>query len=179
MEEKQLLMNIFYQQNISNDSTPTRGEFVSFLQQKINSSSNPTSHLAYGYNIKYSSKVNNAQFTKLVTEFKGYYTHNSYWGWASMNIQHVGHQNDGNSIFSNTSCYDSNNKHNISFNDGIPTTCDICGSTYTGNENYTNQQWVRCAVATKIKNGQTITCGGHSIYGKNNIYLGKIICIFF
>ena len=163
---------------ISNDSTPTRGEFVSFLQQKINSSSNPTSHLAYGYNIKYSSKVNDTQFTKLVTEFKGYYTHNSSWGWVSMNIQHAGHHNDGNSIFSNTSCYDSNNKHNISFNDGIPTTCDICGSTYTGNENYTNQQWVRCAVATKIKNGQTITCGGHNIYGKNNIYLGKIICTF-
>lgn len=162
---------------LSSDSTPTRSEFVSYLQSKINSSSNPTLHLCYGYDNKYANKVSDVQFSKIVTEFNGYIPKVSTWGWSTMAILHNGHNNSGNWIFSDTSCYDSNNNHNLSFSDGIQTKCDICDVLYNGNESYVNQTWFICSSAANLKIGETKTCSGHSLYGIGNQFLGKVYCI--
>lgn len=157
---------------LGTDKTPTRTEYVTFLNKLINNSSNPTNHVLYGYNTKYQNKVTDEQFSKLVSEFKGYIAKPSTWGWTTMAIQHSGHNNNGAYLYTNGSCYDSNNNHFVNWSDGIKTDCDLCGAHYTGNENYTSPTWYVCSAGAKLQEGQTVKCSGHAVYGIGNKKLG-------
>lgn len=159
---------------ISGDATPTLAEFIAYLPAK---NTIPTTHLLYGYKEKY-QKVSNAQFQQLVAECKGYNAKTSVWGDNTMRIWHSGHYSPGAGIYSDARCYDSSNNHLVSYSDGIKTHCDICGSNYTGNEEYEAPYWYRCNVSYQIKEGQTITCGGHTFLGKGKVTLGTIYDTF-
>lgn len=159
---------------IYSDSTPTLAEFINTLPAKNTIQSD---HLLYGYKEKY-QKVTTQQWNQLVTEFKGYYTHTSTYGWTSMNIQHASHKNSGTWIYSNGACYDSSNNHAVNFKDGIKTDCDLCGAHYLGNEDYVANTWYRCEAALHLINGQTVTCSGHTVLGKGGVTVGTVFDTF-
>lgn len=147
---------------IYSDSTPTLTEFINYLPA---SNTIPTDHLLYGYREKYQG-ITNEQWNRLVDAFRGYYTHTSSWGWNSMNIQHATHLNSGNWLYGTGACYDSSNSHNVSWTDGIKTNCDLCGASYSGNEDYEAVTWYVCGIGSRLNNGQTVTCSGHKVIGK-------------
>ena len=159
---------------ISGDTTPTLAEFINYLPAK---NTIPSNHLLYGYREKY-QKATNAQFQQLVTEFKGYSTHTSGWGYTAMTILHTGHSYPGAELYHNYDCYDSSNKHVVSFTDGIKTHCDLCGANYTGNEEYEANTWYRCYTGAGLAEGQTARCGGHSLLGKGKVKLGTVYDTF-
>ncbi len=157
---------------------PTRAGFIQYMENDTPNAAyiNNTDHMLYGYPTKYRNRVTDAQWNQIVSAFKGYYTHTSNWGWSTMNIQHAGHADSGNYIYANNTCYDSENHHAFSTMDGIKTRCDICGCNYTGNESYVAKTWYRCAQHQKMADGETKTCTGHVLTGKNNVKLGTMYC---
>ena len=162
---------------IRSASNPTRQGFIDYMR---NSTANGAlieneDHMLYGYPDKYENNVTDEQWAKIVTEFKGYYTHSSSWGWGSMNIQHAGHANSGNSMYSNGACYDSSNQHAFSTTDGIKTDCDLCGCHYSGNEGNNSDTWYTCAAYRNLADGETCTCSGHNLT-RAGVRLGTLYC---
>ena len=165
------------------DSTPTRGEFVTYLKSRINASKNPTYHALYGYDTKYQSKVTDAMFTQLVNIAKQINYHAPSWGCGSAVLTYdsiftaPGYHYYGNYL---CGCYDSNIKADVGWGTGYAGTCDVCGKTYTGNESYTNTGWINCNDGNKQNvrnvNGATHTCGGREVYGPGKVLLGKVYC---
>lgn len=163
---------------IYNRPNITRHEFVNQLPAKENIS---TDHLLYGYREKYQNEVTDEQFRQLVDEFKEYNIKASRWGEAVMRIQHSTstHNNHSKGIYSNRYCYDSHNHHEISFEDGCETNCDLCGAHFSGTESYTSCDFYRCSIPTTIQKGETKTCDGHELKGENNKTFGKIYDTFY
>ena len=162
---------------INGTTTPTRQGFIDYMKNNTANGSliDNEDHMLYGYQDKYENRVTDEQFAKIVKVFKGYYTHASSWGWGSMNIQHTGHANSGNSLYGNAACYDSSNHHALSTTDGIKTNCDLCGCRYTGNEGNNSDTWFTCAAYRNLKDGETCTCSGHSLT-RAGVRLGTIYC---
>ena len=158
-------------------TNPTREGFISYMENNTANGSliNNEDHMLYGYPEKYRDNVTDEQFERIVQEFKGYYTHSSSWGWGSMNIQHAGHANSGNSMYSNGACYDSSNQHALSQTDGIKTDCDLCGCHYSGNEGNNSDTWFTCSAYRNLADGETCTCGGHAL-SRGGVRLGTIYC---
>ena len=157
---------------------PTRAGFIQYMENDTPNAAyiNNTDHMLYGYPTKYRNRVTDAQWNKIVSAFKGYYTHTSNWGWSTMNIQHAGHADSGSFIYANNTCYDSENHHAFSTMDGIKTRCDICGCNYTGNESFVAKTWYRCAQHQQMQDGEIKRCTGHALTGKNNVKLGTMYC---
>ncbi len=165
---------------IYSTENPTRLGFVSYMENNTPHSDliNNSDHMLYGYPAKYRNRVNDTQWNKIVAEFKGYYTHTSSWGWQSMNIQHAGHANSGSYIYATSACYDSSNHHSINLNDDVPINCDICDCHYNGNEGYSSDTWYRCSAHERLNDGESVTCGGHIVTGKDGVKLGTVYCNF-
>lgn len=165
------------------DSTPTRAEFVNHIKAKINSSKNPTYHALYGYDTKYSTKVTDFQFDKLVSIAKYINYHAPSWGCGSTVLTY-------DSVFTmpgyhyygsyQVGCYDSNIMADVGWSTGYAGTCDVCGKTYTGNESYTNTSWINDSAGNNpsVRNivGGTYECSGHTVTGSGNEVLGKTYC---
>lgn len=172
------------------NGSPSRARFCQYLNNEFASSGgayreiqnfdyiNTSNHLLYGCRNKYLYRVSDAQFNEIVKEFKGYTTHTSGWGWSNMNITEPGHNNDGSSLYSNYSCYDSSNNHWFSTSDGIKTHCDICGCNYNGNESHDNCDWIRCKGCYNIKDGETRACNRHPIKGRGDKIYGWVTCTY-
>lgn len=164
---------------INSTTNPTREGFINYM---INDTVNGAfieneDHMLYGYPEKYRDRVTDAQFAKIVNEFKGYYTHTASWGWGTMNIQHSGHANSGSTLYSNNACYDSSNHHAVSQTDGIKTNCDICNCRYTGNEGNVSDTWFTCSAYRNLADGETCTCSGHAVTSAG-VRLGTVYCSY-
>ena len=164
---------------IASTTNPTRTGFISYMENDTTNAEqiNNSDHMLYGYPNKYRN-ITDEKWNQIVEVFKGYYTHTSTWGWNSMNIRHDGHANSGTTIYASNQCYDSSNHHALSTTDGIKTNCDICGCSFIGNESYEADTWFNCAQHQQMVDGETKTCTGHVITGKNNVKLGTIYCNF-
>ena len=162
---------------INANSNPTREGFINYMKNNTANGDliDHEDHLLYGYPEKYEDNVTDEQFAEIVKNFKGYYTHSSSWGWGSMNIQHSGHANSGNTMYSNGSCYDSSNQHALNTTDGIKTDCDLCNCHYSGNEGNNSDTWYTCAGYRNLADGETCTCGGHALT-RAGVRLGTIYC---
>ena len=162
---------------INANSNPTREGFINYMKNNTANGDliDHEDHLLYGYPEKYTDNVTDEQFAEIVKNFKGYYTHSSSWGWGSMNIQHSGHANSGNTMYSNGSCYDSSNQHALNTTDGIKTDCDLCNCHYSGNEGNNSDTWYTCAGYRNLADGETCTCGGHALT-RAGVRLGTIYC---
>lgn len=168
--------NFILARYINSTNSPTRLGFVEYLKNKISSKGNSPKHLLYGYDEKYQNKVTDEQFTLLLKEFKGYIVHCGVNGWDAMGLLKGTHDYDGHGWYYNFICYDSSNNHNKSYNDGIKTDCDICDAHWTGNEDYESEHWYRCDILRHLKEGETVRCSGHKIYGRE--YMGVIYDTF-
>ena len=116
---------------IQDDPTPTRAEYVAALRNKIGTKAD---HALKGYDIKYSN-ITDAQFNQLIPYFKLYdaivagYASNS----MALRSRYV-NDNNGNFVYYGESCYDGTRP--LSYGDGKPGTCDVCGLVVSGNESY-------------------------------------------
>ena len=179
---------------IQSDDTPTRSEFVTWIRTQINTKcgSNNTykqRHMLYGYDTKYSG-VSDVNFNKIVADFGGSsrecYIGAGTWGWNSMRIHHNGDHGNGSQLYGEGggSCYDCKTDKYRDFGNGISNTCDLCGLTVSGNESYEATYYLGCGECSNFASsfwqksvGETLTCSGHTITGKNNTQLGTAYCI--
>ena len=170
---------------VNNDSTPTRSEFVTYLRNKINSSSHPTDHALYGYDTKYSN-VSDAKFNELaqlirIGDTVITYYHQPQWGCTTGHMIRAGAE----SISASQAChygghhthYDSNQQKEVGWY-GPAGTCDVCGLYFDGLAD-TYHDWHICNGANEpsVRNvvGGTYNCGGHSVT-LNGVHIGTIYC---
>lgn len=126
----------------------------------------PENHCYYGYHEKY-AKITEVQWNTLKSYFTGLWCHPSTVGWPGMDVCCSLQQQPGQNYISVGQCYDSaTNQHNMSFNNGKDFTCDVCGNSATGWEEY-SQNWCRCSGYHGVPLGQTRTCSGHYLWAPN------------
>ena len=119
----------------------------------------------------------------MVSEFKGYGVHPNTWGWRAMHVTHPNHPTPGNWVYANDKCYDSLTNHTAtmptSWLEGKRLYCDVCDCHYNGEEGYTELDWYRCDEWLNLKkDGDTIQCKGHTLFGYGGVELGRVKCTY-
>ena len=167
------------------DSTPTKGEYATWLRNKVNSSANPTDHALYGYAEKYANGTD-AQFNRLVSYIRNGDTiltnsHIPYWSCGGGAIQRLGNVGlDGGyegHYLTHSNHHDSNKKSSVGWY-GPAGTCDVCGLYFDGlADTYTD--WQICNAVNdytlRTTPGHKHTCGGHGI-SLGGQWIGTIYC---
>jgi len=159
---------------ISENNNITRSQFVSKLKSKSQLTSN---HCLYGMKEKYNG-ITDAQWNKIRALFKGYTVKKAEYTWNVMFVRHSGHQSSGNALYRHESCFDSNLGRRHSFEDGIPSTCDVCEASFTGNEYYTDLGIFGTPKLYNLKEGETIKSSTYSIYGVGKTKLAEVYCVY-